>query len=134
MTDERRRPAKTEREVLAALCAALPALRERAEAGFWADTLDMHVAEVIGGESAVVACEQLDLTFDHDDTEGADPDTPRSVRSDDAVADLWPAPSLVGDYHCPLRRCGRRDSRDDLGRPPRCWLTDEQMRFSTRGA
>lgn len=127
MTDERPRPAKAERAVLAALCAALPALRQRAEAGFWADTLDMHVTDVLEGESAVVACEQLGLTFDADDTQ-------RGVRSDDAVADLWPAPSLVGDYHCPLRRCGRRDSRDDLGRPPRCWLTDDQMPFSSRDA
>lgn len=116
-----------ERELLAALCAALPALRRRAEAGFWSDTLDMHVADLLAGESAVVVCGELGLTFD-------DVRTQRGDRAGDSVADLWPAPSLVGEYHCPLRRCGRRSNRDDLGRPPRCWLTDDQMLFSSRDA
>lgn len=118
--------------MLAALCAALPALREKAEAGFWADTLDMHVADLLGGESAVVVCEQLGLTFDGSSVEPEE--IARGVGPADAVADLWPTPSLVGDYQCPLRRCPRRSSRDDHGRPPRCWLTDEQMLFTSRDA
>jgi len=121
---------RPEREVLAALCLALPALRARADAGFWADTLDMHLADVLGGESAAAACEQLGLTFGQE----AEDDTTRGERPADAVGDLWPAPSLIGDYHCPLRRCVRRAGRDDRGRPPRCWLTGEQMLFTSRDA
>ncbi|GAB3439678.1 hypothetical protein [Actinophytocola sediminis] len=127
MTAERPGPTTPERELLAALCAALPALRERAEAGFWVDTLDMHLADLLAGESAVVVCARLDLTFDR--PAGTDA---RGVHPGDAVADLWPVPSLVGDYHCPLRRCRRRAGRDDNGRPPRCWLTGEQMSFTSR--
>jgi hypothetical protein len=120
---------RPERAVLAALCVALPALRARAEAGFWADTLDMHVADVLGGESARAACERLGLTFG-----GTSEDPVRGVRPADGVGDLWPAPSLIGDYQCPLRRCVRRAGRDDRGRPPRCWLTGEQMLFTSRDA
>lgn len=118
--------AEVEREVLAMLCEALPTLRERADAGFWADTLDMHVTDVLRGESALVAGAELGLTRADED------ETPRGNRPGDAVADLWPAPSVVGDYRCPLRRCVRRAGRDDHGRPPRCWLAGEQMRFTSR--
>lgn len=107
------------------LCASLPMLREQAEGGFWTDTLDMYVADLVGGESAVVVWERLGLNpKDHTTRDGGGPD--------DLVGDLWPAPSLVGDYQCPLRRCPRRAGRDDTGRPPRCWLTDEQMLFTSR--
>lgn len=120
---------RPEREVLAAFCMALPALRARADAGFWADTLDMHVADLLAGESALVVCERLGLDF------GAGAEDPaRGERPADGVGDLWPAPSLIGDYHCPLRRCARRAGRDDRGRPPRCWLTGEQMLFTSRDA
>lgn len=117
-----------EREALASLCAALPALRVRAEAGFWDDTLDMHLADVLAGESALAACEQLGLV--PDGTSPADPT--RVGRPADAATDLWPAPSLVGDYRCPLRRCVRRAGRDDHGRPPRCSLTGDRMLFTSR--
>lgn len=120
---------RSERAVLAALCVALPALRARAEAGFYADTVDMHVADVLAGESALAACAHLGLRVD-----GTAEDPTRDVRPADGVGDLWPAPSLIGDYHCPLRRCVRRAGRDDRGRPPRCWLADEQMLFTSRDA
>lgn len=114
-----------ERETLAVLCAYLPELREQAEAGFWTDTLDMHVADLLGGESSVVVWERIGLSPTDSNVRG-------EHGPDDLVADLWPAPSLVGDYQCPLRRCPRRAGRDDNGRPPRCWLTDEQMLFTSR--
>ncbi|WP_026422814.1 hypothetical protein [Actinokineospora inagensis] len=117
--------AEAERLALAALCAALPDLRPRAARGFWEDALDMHVAEVAGGGSAVAACRELGLQTDvtHPPNRGEDP-ADVGVRTD------WlPSPTLVGDYRCPGRHCARRADRDEQARPPRCAIFDEPMRF-----
>ena len=121
-----RRRAREERLALAAFCAALPGLRDRAVSGFWEDTLDMHTGEIAAGGSAADACRELGLTFD--------PAEPWHFRSGepgiDGAATSWlPEPALHGDYRCPLRRCARRGRRDDRGRPPRCALSGEQMSF-----
>ncbi len=123
---ERPRDARLERLALAGFCAALPGLRDRAASGFWEDTLDMHVTEVAAGASAADACRELGLTVDPSDTghyRGSEPGI-------DGAATSWlPAPELHGDYRCPLRRCARRDHRDDRGRPPRCALSGDPMLF-----
>src|SRR6187399_2695828 len=115
--------AEGERRMLAAFCAALPELRVRAERGFWADTLDMHVTEVAGGASVVAACRELDLSFGDDigsPSRGGEPDVTGGATN-------WlPKPEVSGDYFCPLRRCSRRAGRDESGRPPRCALADKQ--------
>ncbi|MBM7775031.1 hypothetical protein JOD54_005235 [Actinokineospora baliensis] len=116
---------EAERSALAVFCAALPRLRVLAVRGFWEDTLEMHAAEVAAGGSAVSACRELDIDRARDSVRG---------DKDDAGArtDWLPPPTLVGDYHCPGRRCARRADRDDQARPPRCAVFDEQMRFERR--
>lgn len=120
-----------ERRALTAFCNALPYLHVHAARGFWIDTLDMHVAEVAGGGSAVAACRELELELDDQQrlvTRGGEP------RIDGAATNWLPEPTLVGAYVCPLRRCARRADRDEQGRPPRCALTGDQMSFVRRNA
>lgn len=117
-----------ERRAVTAFCDALPFLRTRAARGFWDDTLEMHVAEVAEGGSAVAACRELNLELDDRPVTRGEPGI------DGAVTDWLPAPNLVGAYTCPTRRCARRADRDDQARPPRCALTDEQMTFVRRNA
>jgi hypothetical protein len=119
-----------ERRAITAFCDALPFLRTRAAAGFWEDTLEMHVAEVAEGGSAAAACRELNLELDDRRlaTRGGEPGI------DGAVTDWLPAPQLVGAYTCPLRRCARRADRDEQARPPRCALTGDQMTFVRRNA
>ncbi|OLR93569.1 hypothetical protein [Actinokineospora bangkokensis] len=113
-----------EQRALAAFCGSLPRLREQAAAGYWADRLDMHVEEVEAGGSALAACAELGLVTD---------ERGYTMRGDGNLAaasvDWLRAASVVGDYGCPLGRCARRATRDDAGRPPRCDLTGERMRF-----
>jgi hypothetical protein len=109
-----------EREAMALLCEHLPELRERAEAGYWADRLDMHLNEVAGGASALAACQELGLI-------GDDP----TLRSGGRLDGL-PAVTMTGDYRCPDRRCARRAGRDSNGRPPLCGLAETPMVFQTR--
>jgi hypothetical protein len=120
-----------ERLAITVLCTALPTLRIRAARGFWEDILDRHVAEVSAGGSAVAACRELALDVHPDGRPGT-----RGGESgiDGATTDWLPPPVLMGDYVCPLRRCARRADRDDHGRPPRCALSDEHMRFVRRAA
>ncbi|GAA3059203.1 hypothetical protein [Actinokineospora globicatena] len=115
-----------EQYALAVFCAAVPGLRTRAVRGFWEDTLEMHVAEVAAGGSAVSACKELKL----------DPAAAPPPNRDDGTGprtDWLPVPSLVGGYVCPGKRCARRADRDDDARPPRCAVFDEQMRFVRGG-
>lgn len=109
-----------ERKAMALLCEHLPELRERAEAGFWADQLDMHLNEVAEGASALAACQELGLI-------GPD----QTLRSAGRLDGL-PTVTLTGDYRCPDRRCARRADRDSDGRPPLCELTETPMVFQTR--
>lgn len=124
---ERPRDAETERVALAAFCAALPGLRRRADSGFWDDTLEMHVAEIAAGGSALDACRELSREFDTTNWPG--PTRGGEPGIDGAATNWLPKPVLHGDYRCPLRRCVRRDRRDEQGRLPRCGLSGEQMRF-----
>jgi hypothetical protein len=127
---ERPRDTDAERLALAAFCAALPGLRHRAASGFWEDTLDMHVTEVAEGGSAVDACRELSLEFDDTSRTSYGGTTRGGEPGIDGAATNWlPKPVLHGDYRCPLRRCARRDRRDERGRPPRCALSGDQMRF-----
>lgn len=121
---------ESERSALSAFCAALPELRARAARGFWQDTLDMHVAEVAEGGSALAACRELGLLR-------PDSDAPVSGAAErgeleGASAGWLPQPSLIGDYHCPVRRCARRGARDDDGRPPWCALSEQPMTYARR--
>ncbi|RLK59049.1 hypothetical protein [Actinokineospora cianjurensis] len=113
-------PVDGEQHALAVFCAALPRLRASAVLQFWEDTLEMHVAEVAAGGSAASACRELALTV-----------APPPNRDDGVGArtDWLAAPSLVGAYVCPGKRCPRRADRDEQARPPRCAVFDEQMRF-----
>jgi hypothetical protein len=121
---DRRFDAAAERAALAAFCAALPMLVERAARGFWQDTLEMHVAEVAGGGPAVRACRELGLhTGEEDPHRGGD----EGLAG--ASAAWLPLPALVGDYRCPLARCDRRAGRDEQARPPRCAVSGEPMRY-----
>ncbi|WP_446044687.1 hypothetical protein [Streptomyces olivaceus] len=93
------------------------------------DVLDRHAVEVSAGGSALAACRELALDLDPrsgNGTRGAEQDV------DGATVDWLPAPVLMGDYVCPLRRCARRADRDDHGRPPRCAVSDEAMWFVRR--
>lgn len=114
--------AAAEREALAAFCAALPTLRASAARGFWQDTLEMHLAEVAAGGSAVRACAELGLTGTGETTRG-------EGTLEGASTSWLPAPALYGDYRCPLERCARRAGRDEQARPPRCALSGEPMRY-----
>lgn len=123
---EQPRDAEADRLALAAFCVALPALRSRAASGFWEDTLEMHVAEITEGGSAEDACRELGLELGQLNSglyRGGEPGI------NGATTNWLSKPVLHGDYRCPLRRCVRRDGRDDRGRPPRCALSGEQMLF-----
>lgn len=120
--------AATEDLVLAAFCRALPELQARAARGFWRDRLDMHVAEIAAGGSAVLACRELNLGTPADRaTRGGD-----GGPVDGASTSWLPPPSVVGDYRCPLDRCARRADRDQQARPPRCGIADAPMRYVRR--
>jgi hypothetical protein len=120
---------KSDRRLLAVLCAALPVLRERAEAGLWSDDLDEMLDDLAGGEPVRDVCRRLGLLTE--DEPGRNPDlAPGGVAGvegarlaglDDVVLD--------GDYRCPRNRCARRAHRDDRGRVPVCGLSAAPMRF-----
>lgn len=116
--------AEADRWALAVFCSALPELRVKASDGFWEDTLDMHVAEVAGGGSALAACRELSLDLNRPSPHRGD-----GAGIDGAATDWIPAPVVLGGYVCPLRRCVRRGERDEQGRPPRCAVAGEQMTF-----
>ena len=122
-------PPTVERRMLAAFCAGLPRLREKAAEGFWDDRLEMHVEEVATGGSAVAACAELGLVATpgtgRPQTRGTDPGLAA------AATDWLAEPEVVGDYACPLRRCGRRAGRDEQARPPHCAVAEKPMRFQS---
>jgi hypothetical protein len=120
---------ESERSALSAFCVGLPGLRARAARGFWQDTLEMHVAEVVEGGSAVAAFRELGLLSPPEGDGGLDP-VERGEELAGGSAAWLPRPVLVGDYHCPLQRCVRRGVRDDDGRPPWCALSDQPMRYA----
>lgn len=112
-----------EPRALALWCAWLPELRARAVEGFWTDRLTRAEARVREGSSAVAACRKFGLTGPSGPPPSSrgEPLTPGVV----VAPGLDPVPSVGrGSYTCPQRRCPRRASRDDSGRPPTCTLFD----------
>ncbi|MEV6350650.1 hypothetical protein [Actinoplanes sp. NPDC051851] len=121
----------TDRQLLATLCAALPALRERADAGFWSDRLDEAVGDLAGGEPVREVCRRLGLLPDGEVARGGEPGgLVPGVEGAHlvAIAEV----TLDGDYRCPLTRCARRAHRDDRGRVPFCALAEQPMTFRGR--
>ncbi|MFC7534338.1 hypothetical protein [Actinoplanes sp. GCM10030250] len=122
---------RPDRRLLASLCAALPALRERAEAGLWSDELEELVADLAAGEPVAVVCRRLGLLADEeDDGRNAEPAPghgPPGVEGAhlDGLAEVV----LQGDYRCPRGRCSRRAHRDDRGRVPVCTLAEAPMTY-----
>ncbi|MBO4159255.1 hypothetical protein [Micromonospora antibiotica] len=122
-----------QRRLLAALCAAVPTLRERAEAGMWTDLLDDLLDELAAGRPVEEVCRQLGWTV------GPEPETERGIGSGPLLPDyaggarlegLAPV-VLNGDYRCPHHRCARRAHRDDRGRVPHCALAGTPMTYRT---
>lgn len=127
-------PDGRDRLLLATLCAALPSLRERAEAGLWSDELDEMVGELAAGTPVVEVCRRLGLLTEEE-----------GRRGPAGTSEPWTAPGapgvenahlaglaeviLDGDYRCPQKRCVRRGHRDDRGRVPVCSLTAAPMTF-----
>ena len=112
-----------DRQLLAGLCAALPALRERAEQGLWSEELEAMVGELRAGGSVTEVCRRLGLL---------DP-PPGASRGEDGpgidgahLAGLAVV-TMTGEYRCPQARCTRRGHRDDRARVPLCALTGEPM-------
>ncbi|MFE7869501.1 hypothetical protein ACFUYE_04040 [Micromonospora humida] len=116
-----------QRRLLASLCAAVPTLRERAEAGAWGDLLDDLLDELAAGRPVVEVCRQLGWTTGTE-TERSIGVGPSDHAEGARLEGLAPV-VLDGDYRCPLHRCSRRAHRDDRGRVPHCALADTAMTY-----
>ncbi|MFI9006029.1 hypothetical protein ACIGNX_02190 [Actinosynnema sp. NPDC053489] len=123
-------------------CLMLPELRRAAAAGGWADRLERTATRVREGGSALDACRRFDLIPDglgedgigdggigdggigDGGVRGIEPTGPANAYPDPR----GPRSPAVGrgSYRCPRGRCGRRDHRDDEGRPPVCALFDDE--------
>jgi hypothetical protein len=119
---------KRDRQLLASLCAALPQLRRRAEAGLWSDVLEEMVGDLAAGEPVAAVCRRIGLFTEgeHERTTVPGPAVPGVEGAHLAgLAEVV----LDGDYRCPRSRCSRRSHRDDRGRVPVCALAEAPMTF-----
>jgi len=109
---------ESEADILAAWCALLPALRERARDEGVQDRLDRDVERVGAGGSARSALRKWQPDDAGSEQRGW------SDRSTVAMAQLpgWGGAAGIGagTYVCPRDRCNRRSSRDEHGHPPLC--------------
>jgi hypothetical protein len=107
---------------MALWCAWLPALRQRAAAGFWSERLTRAESRVRNGASPLAMCRNFGLTASE-----RPPDSHRAEPGPGVVLPpgLDAVPSTGrGTYRCPQLRCPRRAERDDRGRPPVCAVFD----------
>ncbi|MFI1995577.1 hypothetical protein [Actinoplanes sp. NPDC020271] len=117
---------ESEADALAAWCAMLPALRERARQEGVLDRLNRDADRVSGGGSARPALRKW---------QPEDQDQAQRTWSDRPTAGLprlpgWGAAAGLGAgaYVCPQDRCNRRAARDDDGHPPNCAAFGTPMR------
>ncbi|WDZ83949.1 hypothetical protein [Micromonospora cathayae] len=118
-----------QRRLLASLCAAVPTLRERAEAGLWTDLLDEVLDDLAAGRPVVEVCRQLGWTVETDAERNADNDPAFPDYTEGARLEGLAPVVLDGDYRCPRDRCSRRAHRDDRGRVPTCALAGTPMTY-----
>ncbi|MFI9639028.1 hypothetical protein ACIG87_03025 [Micromonospora sp. NPDC051925] len=118
-----------QRHLLASLCAAVPTLRERAEAGLWTDLLDETLDDLAAGKPVVEVCRQLGwmVEIETERSVGTSPSFPDYAEGAQ-LEGLAPV-VLDGDYRCPRHRCSRRAHRDDRGRVPHCALAGTPMTY-----
>ncbi|MEU1888740.1 hypothetical protein ABZ491_25045 [Micromonospora rifamycinica] len=120
-----------QRRLLASLCAAVPTLRERAEAGLWTDLLDELLDDLAAGRPVVEVCRQLGWRGETEtETErNIGPGSSFPDHADGAQLEGLAPVVLDGDYRCPGHRCSRRAQRDDRGRVPYCALAGTPMTY-----
>jgi hypothetical protein len=105
-----------EREAHEWLCANLAPLRVRARESDWVDKLEREVQSVRDGGSAVRACRSLGYRGTTSESRG-------TFAGSIPLAQLGIDPVVqLGEYVCPKRRCGRRESSGSDGAEPRCAL------------
>ncbi|SCF46697.1 hypothetical protein GA0070216_12048 [Micromonospora matsumotoense] len=119
-----------QRRLLASLCAAVPTLRERAEAGLWSDLLDELLDDLAAGRPVVEVCQQLGWRVETEtETERSGTGPSFTDYAEGAQLEGLAPVVLNGDYRCPRHRCSRRAHRDDRGRVPHCALAGTPMTY-----
>ncbi|WFE56827.1 hypothetical protein [Micromonospora sp. WMMD712] len=120
-----------QRRLLAQLCAAVPTLREHAEAGLWTDLLDEALDDLAAGRPVAEVCRQLGWAVETETGTETERGVGESVPDHAGGARLEGLAPVVldGGYRCPRDRCTRRAHRDDQGRVPHCALAGTPMTY-----